>query len=403
MLKSVKRVLRPLKLAVLLARDRLRWGPRYGRLHDNLDPVQHLRAAADWLVRAQDAGSDRGVSYGAVFGEGFQESYPETTGYIIPTFLELARQWGEPSYRSRAMEMGDWEIAIQMDSGAVMGGKFNANPTPAVFNTGQVLLGWAALVRETGERRYLDAARRASEWLIRIQEPSGNWTAGNSAFAKADATLYNVKAAWGLCEAGKAGVGEEAVAAAVRNAEYCLSRQSANGWFADCCLDDPTKPLLHTIAYTMQGLMGIGRLVGEPRYFRAAEKTARSLIGLMDAEGYIPGQIDASFHGQCSWCCLTGIAQTSIVWSELYALTGDEAFRTARRTANRYLMRRHNLTDADPAIRGGVFGSWPVWGEYGPLMVLNWAAKFFIDALLLEIQQDQTAAAKALCAAGTSQ
>ena len=51
-------------------------------------------------------------------------------------------------------------------------------------------------------------------------------------------------------------------------------------------------------------------------------------------------------------------------------------------------MRRHNLTSADPVIRGGVFGSWPVWGDYGRLMVLNWAAKFFVDALLLEIQQE---------------
>jgi hypothetical protein len=51
-------------------------------------------------------------------------------------------------------------------------------------------------------------------------------------------------------------------------------------------------------------------------------------------------------------------------------------------------MRRHNLTSADLSVRGGVLGSWPFWGEYGRLKVLNWATKFFVDALLLEIQQD---------------
>jgi hypothetical protein len=366
----------------------LRWGFQYGRTHNNVDHGEHLRAATDWLVRAQDVGNNRGVSYGTRLGGGFEASYPETTGYIIQTFLDLARHYGDSSYTLRAIEMGDWEIAVQMPSGAVMGGRVNANPTPAVFNTGQVLLGWSALYYETSENRFLDAARRAANWLMSMQDADGNWTSGNSKFANPNATVYNVKAAWGLGEAGRAGVGEEAIAAAVANAEYCLTKQTTNGWFADCCLIDSNKPLLHTIAYTMQGLIGIGQLVGEPKFVKAAERTARSLIRLMNAEGFIPGQIDQAFHRRCSWCCLTGTAQTSIVWSKLLELTGDEQFRVARRIANRYLMRRHNLTSADLSVRGGVFGSWPIWGDYGRLMVLNWATKFFVDALLLEMRQE---------------
>jgi len=38
----------------------------------------------------------------------------------------------------------------------------------------------------------------------------------------------------------------------------------------------------------------------------------------------------------------------------------------------------------DPAIRGGLAGSWPTWGEYGRFLVLNWATKFLLDALLEE-------------------
>lgn len=389
MLSQVKNVLRPIDQRRRGALDWLHWWPRYGRVRDNVDRAAHLQAAADWLVRAHDAGDDRGVSYGAAIDGGFQASYPETTGYIIPTFLNLARHYRLDAYRARAIELGDWEIAIQLPSGAVMGGKVNSRPTPALFNTGQVLLGWAALYRETGEPRFLDAARRASAWMIEMQDPDGNWIRGNSAFSNATATLYNVKAAWGLCEAGRAGVGKDAIDAAVRNAEYCLTKQRSNGWFADCCLDDPGKPLLHTIAYTMQGLVGIGLLVERPDFCAAAETTARSLIRLMDDEGFIPGRIDADFQGRSTWCCLTGTAQTAIVWSQLLELTGDEAFRTARRTAMRYLMQRHDLSIADPAIRGGVFGSWPVWGDYGRLTVLNWATKFFVDALLLEIRQDE--------------
>lgn len=387
----LKSVARPVRSGMQKAKAALA-GRAYHRLEANLAHSDHVAAATAWLERAQDAGTDRGVSYGAALGGDFEASYPETTGYIIPTILDLARIGGRADLKQRAIEMGDWEIAVQMPSGAVMGGKLNPNPTPAIFNTGQVLLGWSALYRETGEARFLAAAQRAADWMMAMQQPDGGWTHGNSAYANAASTLYNVKAAWGLAEAGSVGAGADggaaAIAAARRNADLCLSRQLDNGWFPDCCLLDADKPLLHTIAYSMQGLLGIGRLTGDASYISGAELTARGLIGVMHSDGFIPGQIDRSFKASADYSCLTGIAQTSIVLSELYEMTGDEAFRTARTAANLYLMQRHNLAHPNPAVRGGVYGSWPVWGGYGQLLVLNWATKFFIDALLLEARQE---------------
>ena len=367
--------------------ERLRWGSYYQAPQSNFDEALHLREAADWLVRAQDAGNDRGVSYGVRFGQGFDLSYPETTGYIIPTFLKLAEHYNDPQFRRRAIEMGDWEIAIQMDCGAVMAGKYKTKPNPAVFNTGMVLLGWAALFRETGERRFLDAGRRAAEWLLSIQDPDGSWNKGNSSLSHPTATVYNVKAAWGLCEAGMAGGWDDAVQAAIRKAEFAVSKQSANGWFDDCCLDFADRPLLHTLAYAMQGLVGIGRLTGRSDFIDAAARMADSLIGLMSGDGFLPGRIDARFEGAVDWCCLTGTAQTSIVWSDLNRLRKDPKYGAAAQTANRYLMAHHDITNADPGIRGGIAGCWPVWGDYGRFRILNWATNFFAEALLLELHE----------------
>jgi hypothetical protein len=364
--------------------DRLRWGREYGTPQDPSSPKEHIAEAANWLKRAQDAGTDRGFSYGVQLGGEWEASYPETTGYIIPTFLALADYYQDSDYQRRAVEAGEWEIDIQMDSGAVMGGKVNTNPTPALFNTGQVLLGWSALYRRTGDRQFLTAARRAAQWMISVQEPNGNWIKGNSQFANPSSTVYNVKAAWGLYEAGEAGDWGDARQAALRNADYCLSQQTANGWFANCCLGSPDEPLLHTLAYTMQGLMGIGLLANRGDYLDATKKTARSLCELIDSSGFIPGKIDRNFRGTVSWCCLTGLAQTSIVWFQLFEVTQDEQFRDAALRANHYLLERHNITSADPRFRGGVFGSWPFWGDYGRNAVLNWATKFFLDALLLQ-------------------
>ena len=355
--------------------------PLYSPDPANLDLEAHLSAALDWLKRAQDAGNDRGVSYGVKFGSDFDVSYPETTGYICQTFVEMSRRTGDGEFLKRAVEMGHWEVDVQMPDGAVMGGKINQNPTPAVFNTGMVLLGWSALVRATTDERIKTAACRASDWLVRMQEPDGNWIRGNSQYVNSSATIYNVKAAWGLCEAGIVLNQQHKVQAALRNAEFCLTRQQPNGWFRDCCLENPTQPLLHTLAYTMQGLLEIGKLTNRKDLIAAAKKTDDAEMSILDEDGFLPGCQDAQFHGTASWCCLTGSAQTSIVWSALYSLTGQDKYREAASRINRYLMAHHDIRNPDLRLRGGLPGSWPVDGQYGRLWILNWATKFLVDAL----------------------
>jgi len=379
--------------------DKFRFARRYTGLHANLDRNLHIRSAAEWLCRAQDAGPDRGVSYGVRFGGTFQASYPEATGYIICTFLDLADIYHDHTFVERALQMGQWEIDVQMACGAVMGGQRNSNPTPAIFNTGQVLLGWAALYKRTRDDKFLRAGRRAAQWLVEMQESNGGWVRGNSAFADSGTTTYNVKAAWGLAEFARVASDEPALAAAVRNAEYATAKQLPNGWFADCCLTDASRPLLHTIAYTMQGLLGIGQITGRKDFIDAAARTADSLRNLMDEEGFIPGRIDRNMAGTVDWACLTGTAQTSIVWSQLFRLSGERKYAEAVPRANTYLMARHDIASADPAIRGGLAGSWPVWAPYGRLKVLAWATKFFIDAVLAE-QANSEARAQGAVASG---
>lgn len=203
-------------------------------------------------------------------------------------------------------------------------------------------------------------------------------------YAKSEGTLYNVMAAWGLCEAGVALGEDRYVRAAIRNAEYCLSRQHSNGWLPDCCLTNVEEPLLHTLAYSMQGLLGIGRLTHRDDLIAGAQKLADAQILIMSPEGFLPGRQRHDFTAAANWCCLTGSAQTSAVWSQLYLLTHDQRYRAAVEVVNRYLMARHDIRNADLRLRGGVAGSWPVWGDYGRLQILNWATKFLLDALTLE-------------------
>src|SRR5688572_27379155 len=81
-----------------LERERKRLAPLYQPDSSDLDRNRHIEEALNWLKRAQDAGSDRGVSYGVRFGKEFDLSYPETTGYICQTFVEQEQRTGDPEY-----------------------------------------------------------------------------------------------------------------------------------------------------------------------------------------------------------------------------------------------------------------------------------------------------------------
>ena len=83
------------------------------------DPRRHLEEAIAWLCRAQDAAGDGGVSRSytlrfkrAHARKGWLAAYPETTGYIIPTFFDYARLTGRPEFGERALRMAQWEIEV---------------------------------------------------------------------------------------------------------------------------------------------------------------------------------------------------------------------------------------------------------------------------------------------------
>ena len=361
-------------------------------------PEVHLAAAMDWLRRAQDATPDSGVSRSYTLRymrshkrSGWLASYPETTGYIIPTFLAYASLTGNTEYRERALRMAQWEADVQMENGAVQGGVIDFPPTPAIFNTGQVLFGWMETYRETGNEIFRNAAKRGADFLVAAVDRDGAWRRHGSEYARHGVNVYDARTAWGLLEVYRITKDPAHRDAAVHNLEFVLTKQRPNGWFEECCLDDNTRPLLHTIAYTMEGLFEAGSFLGETRFKTAAKLAADALLARQRPDGSLAGRFDREWIDASRWSCLTGDAQTAIVWLRLYETTGDRRYLQAAERMNRYLSSTQDRAASDSGIRGGIKGSQPIWGEYGAYEYLNWAAKFFADALMLEIRAKPSA------------
>src|SRR4030095_4311644 len=140
---------------------------------------EHLKRALEWLCYAQDRGANSshigGVSAGWSFEHGWLPPYPETTGYIIETFIAAAPllQWAE--LVDRAHRMIDWELSLQHQDGAFPGHFAESTSHPVIFNTGQIMHGMIAGYTQLSRKECLDAAVRAGEWLARHQDSDGCW------------------------------------------------------------------------------------------------------------------------------------------------------------------------------------------------------------------------------------
>jgi len=344
-----------------------------------------INEGLQWLVRAQDnsATRDGGVSRHYSLANGWAASYPETTGYIIPTMLLHARLRSDDLLRARAQQMLDWLVSIQLPGGGFQGGMVNQTPVvPVTFNTGQILMGLAAGVTEFGGV-YRDAMVAAGDWLVQTQDADGCWRRFPSPFAGQGDKAYEKHVSWGLIEAERLERGRGYAEAAFRNVKWSLQHQRPNGWFDACCLEDPMRPLTHTIAYALRGLLEVQSFFGDPLLLAAARRTADGLLTAIRRDGSLPGRLDSDWRAAVSWSCLTGNVQIAHSLLVLYDKTGHEPYRDAAYRLN-CVVRRTLRTDDPDETRGAVKGSFPIDGEYGNFEFLNWATKFAIDSFTAE-------------------
>jgi uncharacterized protein YyaL (SSP411 family) len=349
-------------------------------LTDGLQIKQCLSAAIDWIRLAHAMSGNGGISkgYGALRGR-WSPSYPETTGYTIPTLLNAAVALDRPELRTLALSLADYLLNSTTPEGGVTHWA-SARSYPIVFDTGQVIFGWLAAFDASDDERYLQAAVRAGDWLVSIQDPSGSWKDHQHLGVE---KVIDTRVAWALLELHRDTHQDAYQRAAVRNLEWAKQQQDADGWFRCCAFIKGEDPFTHTLAYTAEGLFECGSLLNEACYIEAARLTADALLARQRPDGglastYGPGWCETSWSS-----CLTGNCQMSRLWLRFYETSGDRAYYIAARKAITFVARTQSLKTSNPNIRGAIAGSHPIYGRYERFKYPNWAAKFFIDALLM--------------------
>lgn len=360
----------------------------FGGLFKEHSHQAHLDAAIEWLCYAHEVCNMQGVAAEYSLKNGWGVAYPETSGYIIGTFLEYAKHLNDPSYIDRSRRLGDWEIAIQAPTGGVYSSEL-AKQT-RIFNTGQVILGWCVLYEQTCIQRYLDAAIRAGDYLVERQETDGSWIQDTYCGAR----TYHGRVSWSLIRLFKITGDRKYLQTARNNLAWVAAQQTSNGWFANCGFIDD-DPITHVISYTLCGLLNSAlEEVDEIRSLDLFPKVVKAADALADAirrdpirgiPGMVPSAFDAQWRASRSDSCLTGNAQLATFYYLLARRTGDKRYESMADMILSATKQTQIINGMLKEIRGALPGTFPMIDGYQANSYPNWATKFLADALLSKI------------------
>ncbi len=350
----------------------------------------HLEAAINWLCTAQKTSNCDGVlALYNLLKKKWGEPYRETTGYIIPTFINYSKITGNKEFERRALAMGEWLFKEQLSDGAYGEKTKNSSIRKKVFNTGQIMLGLCNLYDYTKEEKFLLTTIRSANWLISIQEKDGRWEKDTTKGAK----TYHSRVAWPLLELYKRTGDIKFKVAAEKNLEWVLKQQNKNGWFENCSLSEPTKPWTHLIAYTIRGLIESSTLLQSEEIFEKGYEAASAMLSFYKKNknndfDFLPGTFDAYWNSTDNYSCLTGDAQIAIIWLKIWNITNEKRFKNGANHMINQIKETQIINSPHEEIVGGIAGSYPYHGEYARFSMLNWATKFFIDALILKTNKN---------------
>lgn len=315
---------------------------------------------------------------------GWAQTYPETTGYIIPTVVRAGGVLQDSTALDRARAFGEFLVDIQQPEGGWFGLTWppRTDAQLSVFNTAQILKGLCELARTTSESHWLESAARGAQWLARGVDERGRWSAGG--YRSETNPSYYTQVAWPMLEVWALTGDREIRDGAVRVLLEMLSRRTLLGSFRGWGFSAGDTAFTHTIAYTLRGLLESARLLNDWDFYGAPVVSAlrRLAEDAVAGEGRLPGSYDADWRSEPSYTCLTGNVQIALCLLNAYPQTKDELFPHAAQLLVEGVCRRQSIDHPLAGVRGGVPGSWPIWGRYMRGRYPNWAAKYLCDAIV---------------------
>lgn len=339
-----------------------------------------IKYALEWVLKSIKVNGGKGSSAFFHLWEGWSDAYPETSGYLIETLLEYHTVFPDLRLDNLALGIGEWLISIQNPDGsfpAGLGGKGEA----VIFDTAQIIFGLNRLYKYTIQEKYKTALLNASKQVVSKMRSSQGWS--SQAFVEGFVPLYYTRVIWALLEV--AGEYDELI-------EYRPYIHRELDSFIDMINEDfsvenwgfkPLEPAyIHTIAYIWRGFLESALITSYKELLMKCYGAGGQLMQLYNDNNGFAGSYDQNWEEDNSYRCLVGEFQLSIFFYRLYQISKDIHFREVSYKIF-YKAERKQWRFPLKGLRGGIPGSFPIYGKYQKFKLINWGAKFYLDAAYL--------------------
>lgn len=273
----------------------------------------------------------------------YQISYPEVTGYYIPSLLKHGK-------KELALKYAKWLCSMQKKDGSYYD---IADKAAYTFDTAQILKGLLAIRKDYPAVD--EHIIRGCDWILSNMEADGRLgTPTKETWIDAHVCndLTHIYCLSPIKEAGEIFARPDYLEKVQQILHYYLENQYER--IVNFSL------LSHFYAYIMEGLLDMGEEA-------VAREAMENIAKYQKEDGSVP-----AYHN-VNWVCSTGLMQLALVWFRLgNNKRGERALQYACRMQN---------------ASGGWFGSYlhPQYpaenNDYFPLAEISWANKYFLDAV----------------------
>lgn len=346
-----------------------------------------IKKSVNWLLECKKNSLDNGIC--VLFDLNINKltsSFPETSGYIIPTLVECYKIIKKQILIKEAKEISDWILDIIQEDGGLGEpyGFFSLNPR--IFTTAQAILGLLSIYEIFKEKKYINGAIKMGNFLLNNLNKDGSWNT-KYLFLKKN-TAYKSRVSWILFLLYKKTNDHRYKYGCIRSINFIIEKLNINNVPKFCSFKNDDSLLTHLLGYHLVALINFSfqkKLLGKKKIKKILSITDyfyKLLKCHIDKYGIIKGELNLSGKKTVNYSCLTGNFQLlyfAILYEKRRNIKKNKLSDKIYQFAKKYQVKSKNKL-----IDGAIAGSYPINGDYCSNMLPSWASKFFIDSLLLK-------------------
>ena len=326
--------------------------------------------AVNWILQSMRKTNHQGIphSQSILFPWYYTDAYPETSGYCIENLLDH-------SCFDSALNTAKWLCKIQNKDGSYYSGNKAKNP-PSFFNTSQILSGLHLAFLYFKDDKMKMAADKAFDWCTSCLDSSGVPYKGlyvNHYFAS-----YYSHALWSLIKFARRNNNSQLMNLLTKSINVLYLNENKYKHFDHCSFfPDSDLSLTHTIFYTLEGFWESSIILDRPDIQNSIITILKSWNEQIGEDGGLFSTYNQKRKKVGSGQCLTGQAQCVSLMCKVDSYLTTNQFQDCVEVILKNLLSKQYKIKQ---LKGSFPASYPIYGNYFPLKVVNWTQKFFLDS-----------------------